>query len=149
MLELEVHNNPSGDAYRRLIDLAFEKSERFHLVVRKDLSLSDRAKQVLNDLEPSLMRKVESSEWASTLLVSGTAYVHYYKADEHAYDVLQQAADALYDWQQPELPEDLAFFKAQGEAWFAASSHEAHCHLTITHEELQQFVDKIPTLTFE
>lgn len=149
MLELEVHNNPSGDAYHKLIDLAFEKSERFHLVVRKELALSDRAEQLLSDLEPSLMKKVESSEWASTLLLNNTAYVYYYKADQHAHDILQQAANTLYDWQQPALPEDLAFFKAQGEAWLAASSHEEHCHLTITHEELQQFVDNIPTLTFD
>lgn len=149
MLELEVHNNPSGDAYRQLIDVAFDKSERFHLVVRKEFALSDRAKQLLDDLKPSLMKKVTSSEWASTVLVEGTADVYYYKADQHAHDVLQRAANTLYDWQQPDLPEDVAFFKAQGEAWLAASSREAHCHLTITHEELQQLAEKIPTLTLD
>lgn len=149
MLELEVHNNPTGEAYAQLIDLAFQKSARFHLVVRDELNLSDRAKQVLADLEPSLMRKVASSEWASTVLNEGTADVYYYVADDHAHDVLKKAATALYDWQQPALPEDLAFFKERGEAWLATSSHDAHCHLTITPEELQQFAEHIPTLTFD
>ncbi|MFJ7471060.1 hypothetical protein ACIQWI_21190 [Peribacillus frigoritolerans] len=35
---------------------------------------------------------------------------------------------SLYQWEMPNSPEDLSFFK-QGKAWLATSSHEKQCFI--------------------
>lgn len=148
-MEFELHKDVTGEAYRSLIEAACNKSAKFHLVIRKELAVAPSAKAVLKQLAPSLIRKVEKSEWASTMLDGSTAYVYYYRADDHAKNVLKEAVQSLYSWEQPYFPEDLSFFRANGIDWLATSSHERHCHLTLEPHEAKELLNKIATLQFE
>lgn len=148
-MEFELHNDVTGDAYQSFIEAACKKSAKFHLVIRKEVAVAQSAKAILKKLEPSLIQKVEKSEWASTILDGETAYVYYYHTDDVAKEVLQQAVSSLYAWQQPNFPEDLSFFRDNGADWLATSSREQNCHLTLEPQEAKELLDKVATLQFD
>jgi hypothetical protein len=125
---LSIEENPTGQVYYDLIDLAFVHCDEFHLVLRKDMGSLKSFQPILQKLEPSLKEIKEQSEWASTILLRHTAYVYYYHTDEHAKKMLKEISDSLYGWMMPDLPEDLSFFK-RGKVWMATSSHEEWCCL--------------------
>ena len=77
------------------------------------------------------MRK--QSKCASTI-IDGTARVYYFHTDTNAREVLSKKTKSLFDWQMPNLPEDLSFFR-KGEVWLSTSSHEEECHVYPTNKE--------------
>ncbi|MFS0656891.1 stage III sporulation protein AH [Bacillus sp. 179-C3.3 HS] len=143
---LIIEKNPKGEQYSKLIDLAFDICDEFHLVLRKDMGSLKSFEPLLKKLESSLKEMKEQSEWASTLLGDDqTAKVYYYYTDENAKSILLEVAQSLYDWEQPNLPEDLSFFK-NGEAWLITCSHENESYIdTEDHTEIQR-VFNIPKL---
>ncbi|MDG3044715.1 hypothetical protein OE903_15155 [Bacillus sp. B6(2022)] len=87
----------------------------------------------------------EQSEWASTMLLNNTAKVYYYYTDENAKSILKEFANSLYDWEQPNLPEDLSFFK-NGEDWLVTSSHEEESYIDTENDTELQRILSIPEL---
>ncbi|KNE19368.1 hypothetical protein [Virgibacillus pantothenticus] len=130
----KVKVNPKNLIYKQLIDLAFNYCDTFHLVIRKDMGKIRHLKKMLLKIKPSLIELREESEWASTILDDETAYVYYYNTqDATTQDFIKNNVDSLYSWEQPELPEDLSFFK-NGEVWLATSSHENECYIFPTNQ---------------
>ena len=84
----------------------------------------------LNQINSAFIEMKEESEWASTILGDGqTAKVYYYHTkDKHVKRVIKETVNSLYEWEMPDYPEDLSFFK-KGEVWLATSSHERECYL--------------------
>jgi hypothetical protein len=101
------------------------------LALRPGVPLSRRGHDALARLEPCLLRRSEATEWPGTRLISGTATVFSYGVSDFLCKALQESADALYDWQQPELPEDLCFTRADGTAVLTTVSHECDAFLDI------------------
>lgn len=93
----------------------------------------------LKRIESALVAMKEDSEWASTILGDGqTAYVYYYDTkDADVKRIIQETVHSLYEWEMPEHPEDLSFFK-NGDVWLATSSHEAECYLFPHEKEVEQ-----------
>ena len=126
---ISLTKNHRKKVYIDLISLTFETCDTFHLVIRKDMGLSDRLKNFLKQLDSSLIEVKEESEWASNILADGeTAWVYYYHTDSSAKDIILAATVSLYDWVYPQLPEDLSFFK-NGKEWLATNSHEQECYI--------------------
>ncbi|MBT2214848.1 stage III sporulation protein AH [Virgibacillus dakarensis] len=144
-----VKINPENTVYKQLIDLAFNYCDTFHLVIRKDMGKIRDLKNFLSKLEPSLIELREESEWASTILDGETAYVYYYNTqDATTRDFIKNSVDSLYSWEQPELPEDLSFFK-DGEVWLATSSHENECYILPTNQSEIKDLQNINGLELE
>ena len=147
-----IIEEPKEDVYRQLIDLAFKVSDRFQLVLRKDMmSNVKRAmksyESILSMLEPSLIERKEASEWASTILLRSDAFVYEYRITDEAREVVESLSDSLYGWIQPDLPEDLAFLK-EGKAWLTTSSHEGWCVISPENTRSSKWlVEKLMTIT--
>ncbi|WP_350344086.1 stage III sporulation protein AH [Proteinivorax tanatarense] len=139
MIHIVIINikNPTKQVYKDLLAVAFEVCDIFVLVVRKDLDKNDSLNTILQRLEPFLIKSREQSKWPGTTTYGEepVAKVHYYRTDNAAKDILIQAADSLYKWIQPELPEDLSFLKREKE-WLINTSHEKDC-LIITNEKAE------------
>ncbi len=137
---ISLTKNPQKKVYTDLIALAFDTCDTFHLVLRKDMGLSDALTDFLKQLDGSLIEVKEESEWASNILADGeTAFVYYYHTNSSAKAIILNAANSLYDWVYPELPEDLSFFK-NGKEWLATNSHEQECYILT---EDQNEIDKV------
>ncbi|HFK1461056.1 stage III sporulation protein AH [Bacillus cereus] len=129
-----IDSNPKDQVYVDLLDLAFETCDTFHLVLRKDMGSLDSYDPILKKLELSLIKMRELSEWSSTILGDNqTAKVYFYHANTHAKKILKELSNSLYSWEQPDLPEDLSFFK-KGEKWLVSCSHEQESFIN-THDK--------------
>ncbi|MGK0467573.1 stage III sporulation protein AH [Clostridium sp.] len=118
-----IENDPKDNAYRDLIDLAFEVCDTFILVVRKSLFFNQNADYLLEELESSLKEVKEEYEWPGTFLAGGEpAKVYYYNTDINARTVIKTVTNSLHSWVQPDLPEDLSFIK-NGKSWLINISH--------------------------
>ncbi len=53
-----------------------------------------------------------------------TAEVIRFQLNDETVDILVDAADSFFDWEQPELPEDLAVLREEGTTWLGSITHE-------------------------
>jgi len=60
--------------------------------------------------------------------------------------ILQTVTNGLYQWVQPELPEDLCFIRPDGEPILITIAHECDAYLDVTEPEAEDFVVMIPGL---
>jgi hypothetical protein len=72
--------------------------------------------------------------------------VNQYRLDEASVPLLADAADGLFDWVQPALPEDLCLLRLDGTPWLVNIAHEEEAWLMLPDEEYQQLVGKLPQL---
>jgi len=121
---LSFHAEPMNEAYRGLLQFALAHSATFTLVTRHDLKTRKSHNQCLENLQPFLLEEREVCEWPGTRLINGTATLRRYKAVPDAFEPLYGAGKGLYQWVQPDLPEDLAFYDSQGRCWLESTAHE-------------------------
>lgn len=122
---IRICDDPREEAYGKLIDYAVGRCSQFVLVVQDDLGFSENGEKVLTALEPHLMEKTRSDRWPGTRIFDKTAWVCYYRCSEKAAEVLKEAANSLFSWQQPALPEDLSFLTEDGTPWLVNTAHES------------------------
>jgi hypothetical protein len=79
-------------------------------------------------------------------LLGHTALLHTFSFDASVAGVLRRSAYGLYDWQQPDLPEDLAFLRNQRPPLLTSISHERDGFLTLSDEERTDLEARAPTL---
>lgn len=121
-----LDNNPEGQAYKKLLDISFDICDEFILVRRHDMDFDESALRIIEFLGPFLIEMKKSSSWPGTTLLEQTADVYRYRTAKEAQKVLLDVSQSLYSWVQPELPEDLCFYKNQ-KSWMANTAHEKQC----------------------
>lgn len=126
--------NPEHCAYFALLDLCRSLASHFSLVLRDDLSVSRELLLVLQNLEPYLVKKEQTSSWPGTVLSDGHAEVYRFRVDTDSIDVLKRYSLSLFDWQQPLRPEDPAFYYEDGSVLVETITHEADAILYISEE---------------
>jgi hypothetical protein len=137
---------PSGDLYRRLIVFAASSQSVALLVVRPDMDLSAHGRKVVSDLQPFIIERVRSSKWPGTELLIDGAEVVYFRLSPDSAKILQSAAQSLYDWCQPELPEDLCFLLEDREPWLITIAHERDGYLRLNEWERRRLERALPDL---
>lgn len=126
---LSIVKNPKNEVYRELLDICFQFCDEFQLVLRTDIDedVSDLENE-LKVIQDSFTVMKKESEWASTMLDGATADVYYFKTTENAKAMLKKMSNSLFEWQMPDLPEDLSFYQ-NGKVWMSTSSHEELCFI--------------------
>lgn len=99
---------------------------------------------MLKRLAPFLREKVSSSEWPGTRLLNQRASVFCYNFGVECAQVLKEATNSLYAWQQPDLPEDLCLLFTDGDPWLVTISHERDSYLSLTEEEKAHLLNVAP-----
>lgn len=134
-----------GNRYRDLLSAAQRVCDSFMLVVRPDLRLSRGAQALIENLTPHLIEESKRSEWPGTRLMGQTARCLTFRFTGAAHDSIEAAVHDLYDWRQPELPEDLSFY-AKGETWFFSMTHEREAYFRLEQEEYVELISRFPSL---
>ncbi|HYZ85841.1 MAG TPA: hypothetical protein VE621_15630 [Bryobacteraceae bacterium] len=88
----------------------------------------------------------ECSEWPGTMLIDHTATVFTFRLAPRVIESLLHKASGLFDWLSPALPEDLCFFRFDGDPWLTTISHERVGALDLTDSELIALREGIPNL---
>lgn len=134
--EYESETEPQGEAYAQLLNWLAANFDRAQIVRRLNLPLDRSAKEVMSQLEPHIIEKKMRSEWPGTVLHGDEAEVVLFHLNNRSLRVLLQSAHGLFDWEQPELPEDLAVLRSDGEAILLTIAHEGLWVLSLTDPEL-------------
>ncbi|WP_342564625.1 hypothetical protein NST84_05495 [Paenibacillus sp. FSL R7-0345] len=114
---------PVGEAYRTLIQLALEVCDTFILVKRDQMALETEGVELLERLQPYHIKTLKEDDWPGTKLFGHYADVHYFRCAQEAAAILLEYTSGLYSWVQPRLPDDLCFLK-NGEPWLTNTAHE-------------------------
>lgn len=137
---------PRVDEVNDLMYAAHRFCSTLTLVVRPNLGVSERAQTVLDRLSPHLLERKKSSRWPGTELLVDTATVYRFAISAGTLHLLLEWATPLFDWQQPQLPEDLYFLREDGTEWLVTIAHERDAYLSVTPEELTVIEAEYPRL---
>lgn len=137
---------PAGRLYRAVLDACLEECDTGLLVERPSIGLSEKGKLALQRLSPWMRKEEQLAEWPGTRLYGHTALVRFFAFNTESVKVLEDCANALYDWQQPKLPEDLCLLRPGGEPWLVSIAHERDGYLSMSEEERDRFVRRLPDL---
>ncbi|MEJ9216800.1 hypothetical protein P4H46_01030 [Paenibacillus glucanolyticus] len=119
----ELLEEPKGTTYKDLLEVAFSTCDEFLLVKRDQLDLNKNAKQWIEEIKPHIKEIRRQDAWPGTTLLGHYADVYYFNCNQELKEVLIRKTDHLYQWLQPELLEDICFYK-KGEVWLATVAHE-------------------------
>lgn len=136
---------PKGPAYKELIKYSLGTCNEFILVVRPTLLLEDDG-EVLKQLLPFFIKKLQLQSWPGTTLLKGSAWVYFYKLTPHSAKVLLNSVNSLFDWSQPQLPEDLSLMREDGSPWLVSISHERDSYLYLSEDEFEKLLFDVPLL---
>jgi len=139
----DILEEPTGDVFRRLLEYGAKCCSHILLVSRPTLSFGANAHQTLTALEPHLEWMKELSSWPGTVLFGQTASVRCYRLNPDVVRTVGGAAIGLYDWRQPNLPEDLSLVRADGRPWLVSIAHERDAYLDISPDELTSVMSEV------
>ena len=140
-----VLSEPAGPAYLRLLAFAESRATTFSLVWREQLDFARSAESVDASLRPFLEREVRTSKWPGTRLIGHFAIVRFYRVTPVSVEIIARAS-GLYAWVAPQLPEDLAFYAADGGCWLWSVAHERDSFVALDPKDLKALRAAVPTL---
>ena len=140
-------DEPKGDLYIDIINYAVNLCHEALLVVRRTIPLADSGLKVLEKLEPYLIEKNLCSEWPGTRLLDDKAHVFRYTLNKECALIIQKSSSRLYEWFQPNLPEDLCFLRTYKDPWLVSIAHEKDAYFSLSSEEKNMLIDTIPALS--
>jgi hypothetical protein len=139
---------PRDDLYGRLLEAALTQAKTLGLIVQKRRTYPSSAIEVLDRLSPYLIEKRNVTEWPGTRLVPGyVEELRIYRYDSAVKHFLEFVADGLFDWQNPDLPDDLHFLRSDESTWLGSIAHESDAWLELTSAEHAQLGEIAPQLT--
>lgn len=134
---MRFYTDPKGEAYERLIDFLIERTDKFVLTGWNEPSRhKKRYVEVIRKLKPFLLEQCSMEEMqakSGANYSEGTYYV--YQCCTEAGSVLKEAVNGLYDWLQPDMPEDLCFWDADGADYLYTIAHENMCGIQMSESE--------------
>lgn len=125
-----IMEDVKGKHYKQLIDLLQRSCDRFAFV--EDRRLMDieeerleEVEQLFAPIEAHFIERKTQTEWETTSLSDGSAYVYYFNFNNATKAFLTDYSQSLFGWQHPLLPEDVMFYQ-EDRCILAACSHEKY-----------------------
>lgn len=75
-----------------------------------------------------------------------TEHLYIYRFGPSVKGVLESVANGLFDWQNPNLPDDLHLLRANGSTWLGCTAHENSAWLELTESEHSFIEARAPEL---
>lgn len=145
MSKLFFESEPRGATYRRLLCYAQTlPGAQFGFVVRTEAQPSPTRERLIGALEMERVQVRRESEWPGTSLLNGYATVYLHTFTEHSERVLEDAADGLYEWRHPSLPEDLFLAVENGGIWLWSVAHEREAGVFVSQDRLVDLEREAP-----
>lgn len=142
----DIIAEPHDGALAELITFCADRSKEVLLVVREKDWLTDSARRFLSEVSPWLISQEQSSEWPGTCLISATASISKFSITPHFMSILREHVTRLYQWQQPDLPEDLCFIRQDGTPLLVTITHEHDAYMELEEDEYRDFNRLVPSV---
>jgi len=140
-------SEPVGETYHKLISISLAHADTLLLATMHSQPLGPSAIDLLETLRPFTIRKTEEKQWPGTTLHNHTATVYRVRFSPEVADIMLEAADRLFNWLQPGLPEDPCLLRADGTPWLATISHERDAFIELTVDESEALRASVPRLS--
>jgi len=142
----DIVSEPVDGTYRQLLAQCRKYSSTAILVLRDPDDLSPVASGLLNRIQPWCISKDKRSEWPGTIMRNFLATVYTYRLDPALVTELQTVATGLYQWIQPELPEDPCLLRPDGTPLLVTIAHERDAYLIVSQQEVDSLLSTVPGL---
>ena len=136
----------SKEQYCKFINYMVKNSDKFSLVYFKyseNEKVKSTAKEMGKLLKPYKIFSYNGNQWPSTVTLNENNHIYkiyLYKVAPGVEEILTKPNN-LFDWDYPNLPMDLCFYK-DGYSWFASSSHEHYASIYLeTKEEFSNLIN--------
>jgi hypothetical protein len=141
-----LEREPRDETLRQLMDFVFGRSARFTLHVRRFSNPPDESfKATERALEGWLLNTRPG--WGRDELARGEpGELRVYDANATTADIFKRAANRLYMWRWPWLPEEPSFYRADGSAVLTTLPVDGIAWLDLTGEELTEVERRVPDL---
>ena len=137
---------PSGKEYSGLLDYAIRDCEYFLLITaRENKQLYPAGLSVLDRLSPFLYKKEMRSKWPGTSLLKNKVPVYTYYFVPESAAIIKNSAKSLYQWQRPNLPDDLCLLRTDESPWLVTIAHEQDGFLLLSENEISCLLKALPT----
>lgn len=142
---------PHGDEYARLLEAVADLSAFFGVVVRSEqVRLSEEAKGLLRQLEPQRVSVEWTARWPGTEMIGGRLSERsVFNVCEETVQLLKDAADGLFQWVNPRLPEDLHFLRFDGSTVMGSIAQHDDVWLELDAIDLKRWGREAPRLERE
>lgn len=137
---LNILYEPKNNQYRNLLDFCLKYSNKFIIVNRKTMKLSKNYHNIINILEPFLIRKYKSNEWPGTKLIGNKATIYLLHYNVETITIIKKYTNRLFDWKYPNLPEDICFLDKNENVILATISHENDAFINTNIEIEKDFI---------
>ena len=122
-------------------------ADSFSFVVREENEISKNVRNLIHDLSVFLIEEKEVQEWPGTKLLLGNAILYRFNLNPESAFILYRYENNLYNWLQPELPEDLVFYKGQ-QPVFTSITHENDAYFELDMEGINMLNLRGLTINF-
>lgn len=132
--------------YRALLRSVAALASSAGLIVRSPkVQLSARADSLLAALTPFLLATEDVDRWPGTQLIGDRKSRRFlYRLAPESIALLVSAATGIFDWVNPELPEDLHLLRADGTVVLGTVAQEEDAWLELTAAELGSLLAESP-----
>ena len=141
-----LKTEPSPGAFCDIFDHAVDRCGFAVAVVRPLSRMSPRGEEVLKRLEPFLAEKKVSNKRPGSKVLAENALLYKYKYGAPFSDAVQELNDHLYNWLQPNFPEDICLLRENEEPWFVSCSNKKVSYFSLAEPEKNELVQKIPEM---
>lgn len=136
---LMIERNIKGKRYKQLVDILSKHCNRSAFVENRQMMEieEDRLAYIdlfISDIAEQLIERKIQQEWETTKLREDTAYVYYFYLNNATKLFLKERSHSVFDWLNPELPEDLMFYHNE-KCLFASCSHERYFMIDVMIDE--------------
>ena len=135
---------PRHNVLRSLLAFGATRCDQF-LVTLTGMKLASKAETFLSAAEPFLDDRRQASEYPGGRLPWGTIEVRTYRLVPPTLELIAAAARSLFDWQEPDLPNDLCLLRS-GDPWLITMASDKVAVLVLDPVELAEVVRDLPSL---
>lgn len=126
---INIATEIEDEKYKNLLNFCLDHCSRFLFVIRPNINLETRGKRLLKELEPYLIGSEIADRWPGTHLLSTNANIFTYELNVFSVRKLQEYANSLFQWRNPELPEDLCFLDGRNSPILVNIAHEKDSYI--------------------
>jgi hypothetical protein len=134
----------NGSLYAALLDAALADCNFLVLTLPPRLILRRQTRKILKRLKPYLLEDKWTDDAASAVQLGARIHQFRYAFNTTSATILKGVSDSLFEWRQPQRPENLSLRRPDLSYWLVTASGEQSGWFTLTQLEWQQLRQTVP-----